>query len=103
MTAPEYFDPRLTEQRNPRTERIDVAAPLEIVDLINAEDASVPGAVRAVRQDIARAIELAVEAFRRGGRLIYVGAGTSGRLGARVHVVFRPLETLHQRLVAAGD
>jgi len=81
MTAPEYFDPRLTEQRNPRTERIDVASPLEIVDLINAEDASVAGAVHAVRQDIARAIELAVEAFRRGGRLIYVGAGTSGRLG----------------------
>src|SRR5438552_16715103 len=81
MTAPEYLDPRLTEQRNPRTERIDVASPLEIVDLINAEDASVPGAVRAVRQDVARAIDLAVEAFRRGGRLIYVGAGTSGRLG----------------------
>src|SRR5947208_1913880 len=81
MTAPEYLDPRLTEQRNPRTERIDVASPLEIVDLINAEDASVPGAVRAVRQNVARAIELAVEAFRRGGHLIYVGAGTSGRLG----------------------
>src|SRR5438132_6112510 len=81
MTAPEYLDPRLTEHRNPRTERIDVASPLEIVDLINAEDASVPGAVRAVRQDVARAIDLAVEAFRRGGRLIYVGAGTSGRLG----------------------
>src|SRR5881296_2973355 len=81
MTAPEYLDPRLTEQRNPRTERIDVASPLEIVDLINAEDASVPGAVRAVRQDVARAIDLAVAAFKRGGRLIYVGAGTSGRLG----------------------
>src|SRR3989454_1732140 len=81
MTAPEYLDPRLTEHRSPRTERIDVASPLEIVDLINAEDASVPGAVRAVRQDVARAIDLAVEAFRRGGRLIYVGAGTSGRLG----------------------
>src|SRR5881296_531141 len=81
MPAPEYLDPRLTEHRNPRTERIDVASPLEIVDLLNAEDASVPGAVRAARQDIARAIELAVEAFRRGGRLVYVGAGTSGRLG----------------------
>src|SRR5881409_815370 len=81
MTAPEYLDPRLTEQRNPRTDRIDVASPLEIVDLLNAEDASVPGAVRAARQDVARAIDLAVEAFRRGGRLIYVGAGTSGRLG----------------------
>src|SRR5438046_3730905 len=81
MPAPEYLDPRLSEHRNPRTERIDVASPLEIVDLINAEDASVPGAVRAVRQDVARAIDLVVEAFRRGGRLVYVGAGTSGRLG----------------------
>ena len=48
MTAPDFLDPRLTEQRNPRTERIDVAATLEIVDLINTEDATVPGAVRAV-------------------------------------------------------
>ncbi len=81
MTVPDYRDPRLTEQRNPRTERIDVASSLEIVDLLNAEDATVAGAVRAVRGDLARAIDLAVEAFGRGGRLIYVGAGTSGRLG----------------------
>jgi len=81
MTVPDYRDPRLTEQRNPRTERIDVASSLEIVDLLNAEDATVAGAVRAVRADLARAIDLAVEAFGRGGRLIYVGAGTSGRLG----------------------
>src|SRR5256885_6944937 len=58
MTAPDFLDPRLTEQRNPRTERIDVAATLEIVDLINAEDAMVPAAVRAVRAEIARAIDL---------------------------------------------
>src|SRR5436305_2774244 len=81
MTAPDFLDPRLTEQRNPRTERIDVAATLEIVDLINAEDAMVPAAVRAVRAEIARAIDLVVEALREGGRLVYVGAGTSGRLG----------------------
>src|SRR5438309_11182508 len=81
MTAPDFLDPRLTEQRNPRTERVDVAATLEIVDLINAEDATVPAAVRAVRAEIARAIDLVVEAFKQGGRLIYVGAGTSGRLG----------------------
>jgi len=81
MTVPDYRDPRLTEQRNPRTERIDVASALEIVDLLNAEDATVAGAVHAVRGDIARAIELVVGAFGRGGRLIYVGAGTSGRLG----------------------
>ena len=77
----DYRDPRLTEQRNPHTQRIDVAAALEIVDLMNAEDATVAPAVRAVRADVARAIDLVVEGFQRGGRLIYVGAGTSGRLG----------------------
>jgi N-acetylmuramic acid 6-phosphate etherase len=81
MTAPDFSDPRLTEQRNPRTERIDVASSLEIVDLINAEDQQVAGAVRACRETIARAIDLAVAAFGREGRLVYVGAGTSGRLG----------------------
>src|SRR5256714_3945535 len=78
---PDYRDPRLTEQRNRRTQRIDVAWTLEIVDLINAEDAAVAQAVHAVREDLARAIDLVVEAFRRGGRLVFVGAGTSGRLG----------------------
>src|SRR5438046_4120531 len=81
MTGPDYRDPRLTEQRNPSTERIDVASALEIVDLLNAEDGTVAGAVHAVRGDVARAIDLVVAAFGRGGRLIYVGAGTSGRLG----------------------
>src|SRR6184192_2561646 len=81
MTVPDYRDPRLTEQRNSRTERIDVASTLEIVDLLNAEDATVAGAVRAVRGELARAIDLVVSAFGRGGRLIYIGAGTSGRLG----------------------
>src|SRR5439155_13081099 len=70
MTVPDYRDPRLTEQRNPRTERIDVASTLEIVDLLNAEDATVAGAVRAVRAELARAIDLVVDAFGRGGRLI---------------------------------
>ena len=74
-------DPRLTERRNPRTAGIDLASPLEIVDLINAEDRSVADAVAAQRMQIARAIELAEQAFRAGGRLLYVGAGTSGRLG----------------------
>ncbi len=79
--TPAFQDPRLTEQRNPRTERIDVASSLEIVDLLNAEDRSVPLAVHAQREAVARAIDLVVEAFRAGGRLVYVGAGTSGRLG----------------------
>jgi len=82
MTAtPPFHDSRLTEQRNPRTERIDVASSLEIVDLMNAEDATIAPAVHAQREAMARAIDLVVEAFRQGGRLVYVGAGTSGRLG----------------------
>lgn len=77
----DYRDSRLTEQRNPRTGNIDRAGALEIVDLIAAEDASVPAAVARAREDIARAIELIEGSFRDGGRLLYIGAGTSGRLG----------------------
>src|SRR6478736_8383056 len=79
--ADNFVDARLTERRNPRTATIDVAAPLDIVDIIGAEDARVPAAVAGARTDIARAIELLEVAFRAGGRLVYVGAGTSGRLG----------------------
>lgn len=74
-------DPRLTEQRNPRSREIDRLSPLEIADLINAEDRMVAQAVGEERQAISRAMKLVVQAFRAGGRLIYVGAGTSGRLG----------------------
>jgi N-acetylmuramic acid 6-phosphate etherase len=74
-------DPRLTEQRNPRSTRIDQLSTLEVVDLINAEDRMVAEAVGEEREAIARAIEFAAESFSAGGRLIYVGAGTSGRLG----------------------
>jgi N-acetylmuramic acid 6-phosphate etherase len=77
----DFLDPRLTERRNPRTAAIDVATPLEIVDLISAEDAGVPAAVAAARSDIAAIIGFVEAAFRAGGRLVYVGAGTSGRLG----------------------
>src|SRR6202165_3524319 len=72
---------RLTERRNPRSSTIDTASALEIVDLIGAEDAGVPAAVAKARKEIARTIDLVEAAFRAGGRLIYVGAGTSGRLG----------------------
>ena len=75
------LDPRETERRNPRTASIDLASPLEIVDMINAEDRIVPEVVGTQREHIARAIELAEATFRAGGRLFYVGAGTSGRLG----------------------
>jgi N-acetylmuramic acid 6-phosphate etherase len=79
---PEDFqDPRLTERRNPRTAAIDVASPLEIVDLIAGEDAGVPAAVATARTDLAAVVGMVEAAFRGGGRLVYVGAGTSGRLG----------------------
>jgi N-acetylmuramic acid 6-phosphate etherase len=75
------LDPRTTERRNPRTASIDLASALEIVDLINTEDTSVPHAVASQREQIAQALSIAEESFRKGGRLFYVGAGTSGRLG----------------------
>jgi N-acetylmuramic acid 6-phosphate etherase len=74
-------DVRLTEQRNPRSMGIDQLSALEIVDLINSEDRTIAGAVGAQREQIARAIDMVVDSLNRGGRQIYVGAGTSGRLG----------------------
>jgi N-acetylmuramic acid 6-phosphate etherase len=71
-----------TEKVNPATTEIDRMSPLEIVQVINAEDAKVAQAVQQVLPDIARAIEEIAARLRSGGRLIYAGAGTSGRLGA---------------------
>ena len=70
-----------TEARNPASERIDTLSPLEIVRLMNAEDAGVAAAVGREAVAIARAIEVTSERLRAGGRLVYLGAGTSGRLG----------------------
>jgi N-acetylmuramic acid 6-phosphate etherase len=81
MPRSESHDPRLTEQRNPATEKIDRLTPLEIVEVVTDEDAKVAPAVAREKEAIARAIELAEAAFRAGGRLLYFGAGTSGRLG----------------------
>jgi len=71
----------VTEQRNPATMDIDTKSALEIVQLINAEDHKVALVVKKELPYIAQAAEIIVEAFKKGGRLIYVGAGTSGRLG----------------------
>ena len=76
-----FLDPRVTERRNPRTAAIDRASALEITDLIAAEDATVPAAVARMRTEIAQTIDLLEAAFRAGGRLFYIGAGSSGRLG----------------------
>jgi len=75
------LDPRITEHRNPRSANIDLASPIEIVDIMNAEDRRVPDAVASQREKIAQGIEIIEQAFRSGGRLFYAGAGTSGRLG----------------------
>ena len=71
----------LTEQRNPASRDLDRLSVEQILRLLNAEDRLVPVAVEREIPAIARAVEIVVAAFRAGGRLIYVGAGTSGRLG----------------------
>lgn len=70
-----------TEQRNPRTLHIDEVPTLELVRLINEEDQRVPQAVAAILPDIARAVDLIAARLAADGRLFYIGAGTSGRLG----------------------
>lgn len=70
-----------TEGRNPDSMNLDELSALEIVKLINAEDAKVAAAVEKVAESIARAIEVISRRMAKGGRLIYIGAGTSGRLG----------------------
>lgn len=71
----------LTEQANPFTRNIDIVPTIEMVRLINQEDARVAAAVAIELEHIARAIDAIADRMKRGGRLIYVGAGTSGRLG----------------------
>ena len=75
------LDRLTTEARNPRSLKLDTMSAREIVDVINAEDASVAAAVARAAPAIAEAIDVIAERMSRGGRLIYVGAGTSGRLG----------------------
>ncbi len=70
-----------TEARNPASERLDSLSALEIVNLMNAEDATIAAAVGREESAIATAIDQIVERLRSGGRLLYMGSGTSGRLG----------------------
>lgn len=71
----------LTEQRNPQSYRLDTLTALQILKLINSEDRKPALAVRKELPRIAKAVEIVVKAFKKGGRLFYIGAGTSGRLG----------------------
>ena len=71
----------ITEQRNPNSMHVDSLSALEIVQLMNYEDKLVPLAIEKCLPQIAQAVEHIVAAFQQGGRLVYIGAGTSGRLG----------------------
>ena len=70
-----------TETRNPNTMDLDIMSPLEIVTVMNQEDAKVPAAITPVLPQIAQCVTWAIESIEAGGRIIYMGAGTSGRLG----------------------
>ena len=71
----------ITEQRNPNSINVDSLSALEIVQLMNEEDKQVPLAIEKCLPQISQAVERIVAAFQQGGRLVYIGAGTSGRLG----------------------
>lgn len=70
-----------TERRNPNTMNLDMMSPLELVSAMNREDAKVPEAITPVLPEISRCVEWTIASLEAGGRLIYMGAGTSGRLG----------------------
>lgn len=96
-----------TEGRNPRTDAIDTMSTEDMVRLINDEDARVAAAVRAESPAIAAAIDATVDRLRSGGRLIYIGAGTSGRLGvldaSECPPTFNAPPGLVVGLIAGGD
>ncbi len=96
----------LTEQTNPNSQNLDQMTALEIVELFNQEDAQAVAAVAAAKADLAKAIDLIAESLRRGGRLFYVGAGTSGRLGvldaAECPPTFCTPPELVQGIIAGG-
>ena len=70
-----------TETRNPNTMNLDTMTPLEVVTVMNSEDAKVPEAIKPALPQIAQCVTWAIESIEAGGRIIYMGAGTSGRLG----------------------
>jgi N-acetylmuramic acid 6-phosphate etherase len=96
-----------TEARNTATEHIDELPTLDMLRLINAEDAKVAAAVAAVLPEVADVIDAIAHRFHHGGRLFYIGAGTSGRLGvldaSECPPTFSVPPTLIQGLIAGGD
>ncbi len=103
----EDLDALLTEQRNPASATIDKLPTDRMLAVINAEDARVPAAVAAEIPQIAKAVDAIVEAFEHGGRLFYIGAGTSGRLGvldaSECPPTFGVSPELVQGVIAGGE
>ena len=102
----EEFIP-ITEAGNPKTSDIDLRSSLEIVTLINDEDTGVAAAVGSQLDDIAAAVDVIVARLKRGGRLFYFGAGTSGRLGvldaSEMPPTYGTKPDLVQAFIAGGD
>jgi N-acetylmuramic acid 6-phosphate etherase len=96
-----------TEARNPASSHLDELSTLEMLGVMNDEDARVAAAVRAELPVIARAVDIIAERFSKGGRLFYIGAGTSGRLGvldaSECPPTFSVPADLVQGLIAGGD
>ena len=96
----------LTEQRNPRSENLEKLSPREVVQLFVDEEKFVQDALRDAVADLARAIEIVAEALRNGGRLFYVGAGSSGRIGvldaSEIPPTFGAAPDLVQGVIAGG-
>ncbi len=96
----------LTEQANPQSQNLDQLDSIELVELFNQEDAKAVAAVAAVKVELAKAIDLTAESLRHGGRLFYIGAGTSGRLGvldaAECPPTFCTPPELVQGIIAGG-
>jgi N-acetylmuramic acid 6-phosphate etherase len=96
-----------TEARNPRTQNIDQLSTLDMVHLINDEDAKVAASVAAVLPEVAQAIDAIAQRFQQGGRLFYIGAGTSGRLGvldaSECPPTFSVPPDLFHAIIAGGD
>jgi N-acetylmuramic acid 6-phosphate etherase len=95
-----------TERRNPRSIRIDALSVPEILEVINNEDATIAGAVAMEKPRIARAVNLLVDRLKKGGRMLFVGAGTSGRLGmleaAELPPTFDTPARIAQAVMAGG-
>ena len=96
----------LTEQRNPRSENLEKMNPRDLVELFVEEEKSIQDALRAAIVDLARAIEIVTDSLRKGGRLFYIGAGSSGRIGvldaSEIPPTFGASPDLVQGLIAGG-